>query len=228
MTDIAFKASIGTASKGEFVTAAHRKKDVLEFRRTHFIMGKHPTTHYSQSQFTTRLREGLTGGKQHQTISAAQTCGSNFKIGTGRNRFQYATTYNTITGQAPLHTAERARMDDVPAKRTHIMLGKAYRASYVTTHNKCFSHKGKSIQAIDKNFVYNIKTNHFEYGDTTPQTFQQLKQHYTSQSNLMYNNKGNPNTVRSVLDQAKKDDLRANHFTIGGNSANSRGTTMNS
>ena len=118
-------------------------------------------------------------------------------------------------------------MDDVPAKRTHIMLGKAFKSNYITTHQRQYSHKGHGHQPIDKNFVYNIKTNHFDYGDTRPQTFQQIKSHYTSQANLNYNNKGDASSIRSVLDEAKKNDLRQNHFTIGGNSASVRGTTMN-
>ena len=118
-------------------------------------------------------------------------------------------------------------MDDIPAKRTHIMLGKAYKANFISTNQKTFLPKGSGHQAIDKNFVHNIKTNHFDYGDTRPQSFAQLKQHYTSQSNLNFNNKGDPNSVRSVLDQAKKDDLRTNHFTIGGNSASVMATSMN-
>ena len=66
MTDIAFKGGMATASRGEFVTAEARKKEVLAFRSTHFIMGKHPTTHYSQAHFTTRVRDGLTGGRQNK------------------------------------------------------------------------------------------------------------------------------------------------------------------
>ena len=105
-------------------------------------MGKHPTTHYSQTAYTTRLRDGLASGRQNKVGSVAQTQQTNFKIGTGRNRQQYATTYNTITGNAPLNLATKATMDDVPAKRTHIMLGKAYKASFCTTNQKTFTSKG--------------------------------------------------------------------------------------
>merc|ERR1712151_1163137 len=87
MTDIQFKHNVHSASRGEFVTAEKRKADVLAFRQTHFIMGKHPTTHYSQAKFTTKFRDGLTGGRQSQTGNANQTEATNFNIGTGRNRF---------------------------------------------------------------------------------------------------------------------------------------------
>jgi len=40
-----------------------------------------------------------------------------------------------------------------------------------------------------------------------------------SEANVCYSNKGNPLKLRAHLDQAKKDDLRANHFEIGGNTA---------
>ena len=175
MTDIAFKSGMASANRGEFVTAAARKKEVLAFRSTHFIMGKHPTTHYSQAAHSTRVREGLQGGRQDKQGSAAQTNGTNFNIGTGRNRNQYATTYNTITGQAPLHQASRVTLDDVAAKKTNIMLGKPYRSSFVTTNNRVYEPKSHGSQAIDKNFVYDIKTNHFEYGDTRRQSFAQIR-----------------------------------------------------
>ena len=51
MTDIAFRNSVNTAHRGEFQTAEKRKAAVLEFRRTHFSMGNHPTTHFSQAKY---------------------------------------------------------------------------------------------------------------------------------------------------------------------------------
>lgn len=37
---------------------------------------------------------------------------------------------------------------------------------------------------------------------------------------LMYNYKGNAANLKGQLDEKKKKDLRTNHFTIGGKSAN--------
>ena len=182
-------------------------------------MGNHPTTHYSQAKYEQRHWKGGVGGRQSQQGSALQTTGSHFSIGTGRNRNQYATTYNTITGRAPQNQYQKLKDEDIAAKRTHLMLGKAHNANFVTTNSKVYQSKANGHQEIDKNFVYNIKTNHFEYGDTRPQTFAQLKQHYTSSANLNYNNKGNAANLRSKLDESKKNDLRRNHFAIGGNSA---------
>lgn len=36
----------------------------------------------------------------------------------------------------------------------------------------------------------------------------------------MYNNKGNPAHIKARLDAEKAHDLRTNHFTIGGGTAN--------
>lgn len=49
--------------------------------------------------------------------------------------------------------------------------------------------------------------------------------HFTSLTAASYTNKGNPLTLRSTLDTAKKEDLRTNHFTIGGPSACLRKST---
>ena len=47
-----------------------------------------------------------------------------------------------------------------------------------------------------------------------------LEDQYKTISSLIYNFKGDPQKVRSVLDQQKREDLRTNHFEIGGSSAN--------
>jgi hypothetical protein len=65
-----------------------------------------------------------------------------------------------------------------------------------------------------------IKTHHFDVGDKRPKTLFETKRHYLSEANLSYNNKGDAAKLRASLDQAKKDDLTKNHFTIGGRTAN--------
>ena len=42
---------------------------------------------------------------------------------------------------------------------------------------------------------------------------------YQSMTKASYNNKGDASLIRSKLDEDKKNDLRRNHFEIGGNSA---------
>ena len=43
---------------------------------------------------------------------------------------------------------------------------------------------------------------------------------FTTVSHVVYNHKGDANKLKAQLDDEKKVDLRTNHFTIGGGSAN--------
>lgn len=76
-----------------------------------------------------------------------------------------------------------------------------------------------AINPVNKDFIANIKTHHFDVGNPRPRTLIEAKKHYLSETNLSYNNKGNAAKLRSVLDAKKKADLRANHFEIGGRTA---------
>lgn len=44
---------------------------------------------------------------------------------------------------------------------------------------------------------------------------------------MKFNLKGNASQLRAKLDETKKNDLRRNHFTIGGPTANFKNTTSN-
>ena len=48
----------------------------------------------------------------------------------------------------------------------------------------------------------------------------QLNRHYMSNAKAAYGYKGDATKICAKLDEAKKNDLRRNHFFIGGNSAN--------
>jgi len=83
MTDINLKSQIrlGNQLRGEFNTKQQRKAHVDEFRRTHFIFGKHPTIHYSQAKFSDLQGVGKAGGRQTQLNSALRNQMTNFSIG---------------------------------------------------------------------------------------------------------------------------------------------------
>lgn len=72
---------------------------------------------------------------------------------------------------------------------------------------------------MNKDFAHNIKASHFEYGHGKPISALEKDAHYKSLTKVSYNYKGNALKLKSKLDKAKKDDLRLNHFTIGGPSA---------
>lgn len=94
--DIQFRGAIsnGATQRGEYMTKPERTKEVTEFRRTHFIMGKHPNTNLSQQRFVTLLRPGLTGGPQHQSGSKQKSQQTNFRIGLKYDpQSQFSTSY---------------------------------------------------------------------------------------------------------------------------------------
>ena len=51
-----------------------------------------------------------------------------------------------------------------------------------------------------------------------------MKRHYLSEANVKFNHKGNAGAIRAKLDESKKQDLRANHFEIGGPTADFKNT----
>ena len=63
-----------------------------------------------------------------------------------------------------------------------------------------------AINPVNKDFIANIKTHHFDVGNPRPRTLIEAKKHYLSETNLSYNNKGNAAKLRSVLDAKKKAD----------------------
>lgn len=73
----------------------------------------------------------------------------------------------------------------------------------------------ESDQALNRQMSEKIKRENFEYGC---KEFTPLNRH-TSVTKLNHNNKGNPLEIRTQLDVNQKNDLRSNHFEIGGTSA---------
>ena len=75
------------------------------------------------------------------------------------------------------------------------------------------------MQPPNKDFIASIKASHFDVGYPRTRSILEKKKHYLSEANLSYNNKGNAAELRSKLDEIKKNDLRKNHFDIGGRTA---------
>ena len=133
MTDIQVRSSInqGFSHKGEFVTHHQRRKDVNEFRSTHFIMGKHPSTLLSHQHYT---MPKYRFARPERNRSTAQTQATNFKIGSQyRPSLQFQTTYGTVNGRGA-KTGDRNGLIDIKAKRTSILLGSGNQNGFVTTN----------------------------------------------------------------------------------------------
>ena len=144
MTDICLKQQIvsGIRLQGEFNTQQQRKEHVNEFRRTHFIFGKHPTTHYSAARAQELAGLGKIGGRQQQTNGAVKNQKTNFNIGTGLSKHQqYATTYASISGSVREWRNGRPGMGEVTAKKTSVQLGKGNQYGFVTTNQRLFQNR---------------------------------------------------------------------------------------
>ena len=77
----------------------------------------------------------------------------------------------------------------------------------------------QAFQVADKNFVRNIKASHFDLAHQRNQTPTQTQGHFVSESAQKYNQKGSAVLLRAQIDNKRKNDLRKNHFEIGGPTA---------
>lgn len=93
---------------------------------------------------------------------------------------------------------------------------------FTTTNSRVYPNKdpNEAIVKPNKDFIHSIKASHFDVGDPCAKSKNEIKRHYLSHANLSFNNKGNAMKIKAVLDEKKKNDLRRNHFEVGGNTAN--------
>lgn len=107
------------------------------------------------------------------------------------------------------------------AKKTSVALGKGNKYGFVTTNQRVYPNKdpNQRQQPVNKDFAAQIKASHFDIGSTRPRSAYQNARHYLSEAKVNFDCKGNAMSIKANLDQKKKDDLRKNHFGIGGCSA---------
>jgi len=98
------------------------------------------------------------------------------------------------------------------------------RNGFTTTNSRVYPTKdpNEAIVPPNKDFIHSIKASHFDVGDPRKKSKNEIKRHYLSAANLSFNNKGNAMKIKAVLDEKKKQDLRTNHFGIGGPTADFR------
>lgn len=122
----------------------------------------------------------------------------------------------------------RLDKDSIPATKTSVKLGQYSGPRFVTTHSLKYNDANAYgiLQKVNKDFIRDIKSNHFECGDRRPQSAAALNYHYQSNTKQSYDYKGEASRIAAKLDESQKDDLRRNHFEIGGNTANVSETTV--
>ena len=141
-------------------------------------------------------------------------------MGSQRPANQYSSIYTTTTVKARGWSHNKPKVGEVMAKKTSVQLGRGNKYGFVTTNQRVYPDKDPSqpFQAVNKDFAASIKASHFDIG-TRPKSSVMVKKHYLSEANVNFNCKGNAMQLKAKLDQSKKDDLRRNHFGIGGTTA---------
>lgn len=129
---------------------------------------------------------------------------------------QYATTYHDISNRP--QSAYGRQPASTTAKSTNVILGNGHSFQRLTMNESDFaaSKLGKAESTSKNTLGAMIKKANFTYGSSHLQSLSP----YTTVSHVIYNDKGNPAKVKATLDDAKKKDLRTNHFNIGGPTAN--------
>ena len=85
----------------------------------------------------------------------------------------------------------------------------------------------QAFQVADQNFVRNIKASHFDFAHNHNQTPTQTAGHFLSETAQKYNQKGSAILLRAQIDNKRKNDLRKNHFEIGGPTARFKESVKN-
>lgn len=101
------------------------------------------------------------------------------------------------------------------------MRGRNSYSAFATTNqlvNQGTSYAKRSVSQlrVDQGFIQSIKDNHFDYGIKNAYN---PNAHFQSVTANSHNLKGDASAIRPKLDSAQLNDLRKNHFNIGGPSA---------
>lgn len=130
---------------------------------------------------------------------------------------QFNSTYKDVTAQTVRnslgHRYQKINIHELPATQTSINLGQGHRNPFLTMNQKAYGPKSVTRSNADKDFISNIKANHFEYGNHKMLgDHDALQAQYQSMTKASYNFKGDARDAQAQLDVAKKEDLRRNHF----------------
>jgi hypothetical protein len=111
----------------------------------------------------------------------------------------------------------------VAKQGSHFQIGDPRRPIGKTQHQITYIPLDPNASKADPEFGKKIKSNHFDLAMGAP-----LPGQYTTVSQAAHDHKGNPEEIRSKLDQQRKEDLRASHFKIGGDRVPMKSTMQRS
>eukprot|EP00347_Sterkiella_histriomuscorum_P021076 403335352 len=216
MTDIAIRANGGMPLQGFYTHADKRVKDTLEAKRTHFQLGNHPRITHSQQKLSFQSYQNGRNEQYSKQGSALQSNKSNFELGDPRIKTNfYATTYNTNTDARKYMGYQKVQCIENKNFSSNIQHGAPKPQILYSQNTLAYRPVTGGVTMADKDFIKNIKGNHFNFGSS-----QAIPNLYVSQSMNTFDFKGDAMSIRAKLDQEKKNDLRRSHFNVGGESYN--------
>jgi hypothetical protein len=64
----------------------------------------------------------------------------------------------------------KINLDDIPATKTSVQFGKSSTNTFTTTNSLRYNEENAkgAKEKMNKDFIHDIKSNHFDYGDTRP------------------------------------------------------------
>jgi hypothetical protein len=92
---------------------------------------------------------------------------------------------------------------------TSIKIGSESKTAYVSEQKEKFIPKAWSALQHDPNRAKELRKHHFTLEETSKPNY------FVTVKNIDFNNKGNPNEIRSFIPAEVKENQRASHFTVG-------------
>ena len=89
-------------------------------------------------------------------------------------------------------------------------------AAFKSSYRGEFNAKVSEPSVVDKQLVASMKGNHFTCGTDFATTPEQHRRHYMTEKKAAFSYKGNALHLKSSVDIALREDLRANHFDFKG------------
>lgn len=179
---------------------ALNKEKLNQLRSTHFSVGQHPLVGQTVNQVTYTAKN-VPYEKKNTNFQS-----SNFQLGDGPN--MYATTYNASCAPVAAGGAVPAEKADRDHTKSNFEIGSG-KFHGVTQFQSAYVPHGNAASKADKDFIAQIKDNHFSLAEEGGQGT------YLTENMAQFQDKGDPSKIRSTLDENRKADLRKSHFNIG-------------
>ena len=196
------------------------RQQLNELRKEHFIFGKQQPRFQSVSH----LSHGNKGVQSNPLAGSKQAFQrSSVKIGDpNQAKTFYQTTYEVSNQSRPLGN-NVFENNGIGKEGSHFQIGDSSRPVGKSQNQTAYRPLDYAAAKVDEEFVKKIKSNHFDLG-----LGNSLPGQYRSVSHAAHNEKGNPQEIRSKLDEVRKADLTASHFKVGADKVPMRSTMKGS